>query len=263
MKIGWGGIAPPSTLALSPQSSLFPETAAPNMFSPYKLPEEVHACRIGDTWIFLDVRRDRYLCLVSQQATWFTQLNDAGRLATVSDDALRFAEHLCTRGLLTRSHPPVWRSPEVRPASSTQPGINVRERLRSVSRWTEFAMMTHGMARFGHLQNPKRRNLKKILHTVQGWKSKAAAKEASQTSSALGLSQSFHALSPWFFTSRDACFFRSLMLVYFLARHNVLSDWSFAVRLSPFRAHCWVSAQGVLLNEDPDVAAGFTPVLSI
>lgn len=233
------------------------------MHSPYRLSEDIHACQIGDAWIFLDVGRDRYFCLVSQQATWFTHLVDCERPLPLSDDALRFAEHLRRRGILSSTPRPASRAPEIHAPVSTQLRVCARGPSRPVSRWRQIATLTRGMVRLGHLQTPEKRNLKKIIQTVQGWKHQVASRDAPHVMSGLALSQSFHALSPWFFTSRDACFFRSLLLVYFLARYDVLSDWTFAVRLSPFRAHCWVSAEGLLLNEDPDIAAGYTPVLTL
>lgn len=233
------------------------------MNSPYQLSEDIHACQIGDTWIFLDVRGDRYFCFVSQQADWFTELNGSARPAPLSDGALRFAEQLCAKGILSRTPLALARPSVARPPSQYQSGLNAPGRLRSVSSGTHIAALTRGMVRLGHLQDPEKRNLRKIFHTVQGWKHDVTIKGAPKSISAPALSQRFHALSPWFFTSRDACFFRSLLLVYFLARHDVVSDWTFAVRLSPFRAHCWVSADGLLLNEDPDIAAGYTPMLTI
>ena len=48
---------------------------------------------------------------------------------------------------------------------------------------------------------------------------------------------------------RPKCLLGSFALLHFLDRYGLTADWVFGVQLFPFRAHCWVAADGVLLNE--------------
>jgi hypothetical protein len=45
------------------------------------------------------------------------------------------------------------------------------------------------------------------------------------------------------------CLFRSFALLHFLEGYGLRADWVFGVQLFPFRAHCWVAVDHLLLNE--------------
>ncbi len=227
----------------------------------YTLSDSAHACLVGQTWVILDTREDRYLCLAGRQSDWFDEIYEQG--IPSSPDAVRFAARLCARGILTHSVQPRSMAACAQPVVRGQMTVHSPDGFRSPVRAADLLTLARGMVILGHLQDPGRRNLHRIMSSVQGWKRKATTRYPPQDENAIERSQAFHSLSPWFFTAHDACFFRSLLLIYFLARSGVGADWTFGVRLSPFRAHCWVSADGVLLNEDPDVAAGFQPILTI
>jgi len=53
------------------------------------------------------------------------------------------------------------------------------------------------------------------------------------------------ALTPF----RPKCLLGSFALLHFLDRYGHAADWVFGVQLFPFRAHCWIAADGALLNE--------------
>lgn len=70
-------------------------------------------------------------------------------------------------------------------------------------------------------------------------------------------------LRPMIFTSRDRCFLDSLTLVEFLSRYGVFPLWVFGTKTQPFGAHCWVQYDSHVLNDTPEVARGFTPILVV
>lgn len=45
------------------------------------------------------------------------------------------------------------------------------------------------------------------------------------------------------------CLFGSFALLHFLDRYGLSADWVFGAQLFPFRAHCWLASDGVLLND--------------
>jgi hypothetical protein len=45
------------------------------------------------------------------------------------------------------------------------------------------------------------------------------------------------------------CLFGSFALLHFLDRYGLGADWVFGAQLFPFRAHCWLASDGMLLNE--------------
>jgi hypothetical protein len=48
---------------------------------------------------------------------------------------------------------------------------------------------------------------------------------------------------------RPACLFNAFALLHFLDRYGLGADWVFGAQLFPFRAHCWLASDGMLLNE--------------
>ncbi len=59
------------------------------------------------------------------------------------------------------------------------------------------------------------------------------------------------------------CLFDSLALVRFLSGYDLYPDWVFGVQEDPFRAHCWVQAGEVVLNDHLDNVAVYTPIMTV
>jgi hypothetical protein len=70
-------------------------------------------------------------------------------------------------------------------------------------------------------------------------RSKVTARQASN------LFRYYLALTPF----RPTCLFNSFALLHFLDRYGLRADWIFGAQLFPFRAHCWLASDGMLLNE--------------
>ena len=223
------------------------------------LSDGVHACRIGDTWVLLHTVQDRYFVLAGRQALWFSEIA-AGTPRVLSPQAAAFEERLCTRAVLSR-----------RPAAGRRiagPGEigsfeNLPEAPRAKIRIGDGALFARTFLALCHLRDPKRRRLGRLLASARQWKEAARRKPRTASADAASLTRAFHALTPWFFSSHDACFFTSLMLVRFLSRYGIAADWTFGVRVSPFRAHCWVTCDGYLLTGDLDSVSGYQPILTV
>ena len=56
------------------------------------------------------------------------------------------------------------------------------------------------------------------------------------------------------------CLSDSLALRHWLARRGHRCDLVVAARLEPFAAHCWIEAQGIVLNDTPERIATFVPI---
>lgn len=230
------------------------------MTAPTSLAEGVHAARVGETWVFLHTAQDRYFVLAGRQAGWFSEIVGSGAPPALSGEAIALERRLCERGILERQ---IYARSAITPPDEPRcladlpavRGAPVRLRDAVIFAFTFLALC--------HLLDPKRRQLRRILTSVRRWKARARTSARAGTGNVPALTRTFHALTPWFFSAHDACFFRSLLLVGFLCRYGIAPDWTFGVRVSPFRAHCWVSCDGFLLNEDPDVAAGYQPILTV
>ena len=73
----------------------------------------------------------------------------------------------------------------------------------------------------------------------------------------------FNFLAPFFYTQKDRCFLNSLVLARFIRMYGLDASWVFGVTMNPFRAHCWVQAGDILLNESLYRTQFYTPILSI
>lgn len=226
----------------------------------YQLAQDRHACRVGDSWVILDTCLDRYFCFADQQAAWFSELVCR---APLSPEAKRFAARLCTLGILVSSSDHAEFRTVKQAATSTPISCLTPDTVRRSPRITEVFAFVLAMAQLGHLQNPRQRNLRQIISSAHAWKKKARLRAAPPNELVFTRTRAFHDLAPWFFTSCDACFFRSLLLMRYLAHFGAAPEWTFGVRLSPFRAHCWISYGGMLLNEDCDTVEGYQPILTV
>ena len=230
------------------------------MMTPASLASGVHACRVGETWVFLHTLQDRYFVLAGRQALWFSQIAQNGARPALCAQAAAFEDRLCERGLLSRQ---LHTGNVIAPAIETLSLEQLPAQRGAPVRLRDAALFAFMFLTLCHLRDPKRRNLTRILASVRRWKAAARARGRVRNTDAPALTRTFRVLTPWFFSAHDACFFRSLLLVRFLCRYGFDPDWTFGVRVSPFRAHCWVSCDGYLLNEDLDVTAGYQPILTV
>jgi Transglutaminase-like superfamily len=229
----------------------------------YATPAGIHARRIGDAWVFLDVARDRYVCLTGEPARRYTELIDAPATSRLSHATSAFAQRLTAKGLLTTGT-------GAHDIGTDQDAIAFRGALNDAYAPQDEIVYLSDIARFMReflaccqLRHPKKRCLSKIIEQVKALKATAQGYPKETLRSAASLTRSFQKIVPWFYSAHDACFFSSMLLMRFLARSGVSADWVFGVRMSPFRAHCWVAHDGLILNEDSFVVAGFDPILVV
>ena len=229
----------------------------------YYLARDIHACRIDESYVFLDAACDRYLFFRATQASWLYEIATVDVESPLSADAVCFAEHLRRQGLLRqigKFADPIPAQEECsRPILGTISFGEAPNRV-GLRELVKFAVL---FLRWSHLQTPSQRSLPMLLAAVRRAKRQASMRPYPGNEIVRRLSNQYHAMTPWLFSIHDACFFSSFLLVLFLARHGISADWVFGVRLSPFGAHCWVSHRGVILNEDPDIAAAYRTILIV
>lgn len=70
-------------------------------------------------------------------------------------------------------------------------------------------------------------------------------------------------LRPFVMSRRDRCLLNSLLLIEFLSANGVFPAWHFGVRLREFSAHCWVEANGILLDEDVEIVSRYVTIMTV
>lgn len=70
-------------------------------------------------------------------------------------------------------------------------------------------------------------------------------------------------MRPFFFSANKRCLYDSLVLAEYLSYYSLFPQVVFGVATKPFRAHCWVQNDGVILNSDSEDVTQYTPILVI
>ncbi len=73
----------------------------------------------------------------------------------------------------------------------------------------------------------------------------------------------FNRLRPLFYTERNACLFSTLAIKQFLSRERFLPQVVFGVATSPFKAHCWLQHEDIVINDIPEYVREYTPILVV
>lgn len=227
----------------------------------FDLPTGVSFRKVGDSVIFLDVNRDRYAALTRAQTGWFEEICAATKPAQLREPACAFARRLLGEGLIRAAEGPA------------QPITECRLQPASASAFDDFyhsgprlplpRAPAFLMALIDSRRIDSTRRLRGVFETVTRLKARLAPAASPALSDAVHLAACAHSLAPLFLTTHDACRFRSLLLIRFLAMHGVAADWVFGVRIAPFRAHCWVEYDHVILNDFLDQTAEFQKILSV
>lgn len=83
-----------------------------------------------------------------------------------------------------------------------------------------------------------------------------------QTDEAMADARLFDQWMPWA-PGQGQCLYRAYLLRAFLAGRGRGATWVFGVRTWPFSAHCWLQVGDVLLDDDLDRVALYTPIMVV
>ncbi|WP_175354519.1 lasso peptide biosynthesis B2 protein [Hyphomonas sp. ND6WE1B] len=229
--------------------------------SAYCLAPDHYFCAADQAYVFLDAGKDRYFAFVGEAAGHFSEILNADCPDQLSPEAGKFADNLLTKGLYL----PL--SAGGRPAAACISPVPHMSCFASASALagsagsSELPGILVALVRSWALK--RTRSLKHVLAGARRWKQRVPCEGSADMEVVTRLTAQFLALAPFLFTAQDACLFRSLFLMRFLADQGVASTWTFGVRLAPFGAHCWVEYEGAVLNDHLEHVAAFTPILTI
>ena len=226
--------------------------------SHYFLPHHVHACFAANRTIFLDMKRGRYFGLDPQKTELLRRALDDSADAERSTPPV--AAELIAMGLLTtsRSASKVFMPPAASPPeASLLPLADVQPRL-GTARVTRFLATCSTVAVRLKLC-PLERSLVHLAHM----KSRSTARSTFSLDEARDLTRTFIHLRPFAYAARNRCLLDSLALAEFLASYGIRATCIFGVRANPFEAHCWVQIGSHVLNETPEMARRYAPILCV
>jgi hypothetical protein len=222
------------------------ETPRPETIAVHLAPD-VHGVMIDDDAVFLDVAANVYFCLPAVGAVLALQ---HGRAQAVP----ALAEALRQGGLAQDAVPEA----EAGPWSATPPRRTARALI--AQRRPAKTHMRHLRAIMaGVISAARPASLQALLPPRPG--APAGLVSADPPSGALLDDLAvFRSIVPWLPVD-GTCLFRSGMLRVYLAALGHPVDWVFAVRTWPFRAHCWLQAGDVALDDEAERVIAYHAIM--
>lgn len=218
---------------------------------PLWLGPDVHAVMIDGDAVFLDVTANAYFCLPQIGPI----LTIAGEVLTIAPEAAaaRLGEDLCAAGLARPDRPGGLAPPRRRPgpppsrtarAMLAQAPPRIEPRIRG-RHWRALAQAAWTASR----QRP--------FHRLVPPSAPPAPPPGMALMDDLSI---FRRLIPWL-PLDGACLYRSCLLRTYLVLLGHTVDWVFGVRTWPFRAHCWLQAGDVALDDEAERLIAYHPIL--
>lgn len=213
----------------------------------WRLPDHVHAAAVDDDLVFLDVSRDAYHCLPRGAAA--CEIAEGGAALRITSPEL--AADLSAAGLVQPWHveaPPLPRRAARAPARSAlklsypPPTWSDAPEIAAAVLHVAVAYRARGLSRIVGRKPPlaRRRPAPALEETLDR----------------------FHRWVP-FAPVSGKCLLRAFMLRRVLHRSGHPHDWVFGVTLWPFKAHCWLQADGLVLDDTVENVAAYRPIMVV
>lgn len=218
------------------------------------LADHVHGGVVDGDLVMLDVQADVYFCLPAGDY----RVAVSGRGIDAEPPAL--AEALCDAGLVTRAFAAAAPSQEALapPKRTARALLDADPALKAAPvRWRHLvALFVAARGARDAERTPFADRLARPLPT-------SAKASTSQASIALLADVAvFRRLVPWL-PLDGRCLFWSQILRLYLAALGHRVSWRFGVRTWPFRAHCWLQADDVALDDEAERLAAFHQILAV
>ena len=231
------------------------------MAAHYYLPDHIYFCNVDGATIFLDVAQDRYSSLGIEQTKWFSKAV-AENCATKApqDKSHLLAKRLTDKGLLQLD---AGRGKPVIPFQRERPSTSIFEYPETFDvkgRTNTLPYFVYSMCAAWLLERGK--TFQETVEIVRSWNTRNSRGEPSR-STVLSLTSGFHSVAPLLLTSFEQCRFRSIVLTRFLSLYGVHTRWVFGVRTSPFKAHCWIEYDGIVLTDYIDITRSYQPIFQV
>jgi hypothetical protein len=195
---------------------------------------------VGGDAVLLDIARDAYFCLPGAAGAW-----RALQAGDVSREARQLADVLAGAGYLRRDTP--------RETRRATPRRDLRDlawpKVRAADVWRL------GRAWLDYLRHYRGRPFAHLLRYATNDRPSGGGPDVARAA------RVFERLAVWLPVS-GKCLVRSFLLLRFLHHSGHSAEWVFGVAVWPFKAHCWVEADGVALDDAPERLVAYVPILA-
>ena len=218
---------------------------------PARLQADVHVAAVGEDLVFLDIGADAYFCLPGA-ADALELGSDGQSLARCEDWLLHqlFAANLAGEGA------PMTAAPR-RPVLPDLPASELCREPVSVVDWsTVRRMAAAALSLYGKGYGGSLADLIEVAHRLRRHERAVPGEDLEAT---ISLARQCEQLIPWVPFQGD-CLFRSFLTLSVLRRAGHRVAWVFGVQTWPFRAHCWLQLEDLVLNDIAERVSGYAPI---
>lgn len=230
------------------------------------LAAHVRACRVGEEVILMDLARGRYLGIGAAASAALRDVvsdwpgRDIGVTGQGAGRQLPLAaERLLRQGLLSTARP----TAAVQLPPAPRHSIDVQDDAAAMPMRTA-DMIEMARAAAGAAWSLRFRSIETQASLIARQRASRArdspAMDPPRLRSAVA---TYEKLRPLFFTARDKCLLDTYALLRFLAGRGLFPQGVIGVRTKPFRAHAWVQQGDLVLNDQRENVARFTPILAL
>lgn len=224
--------------------------------STYFLSPHVFCCHTPRYSIFLDLNRDLYLSVPREQLASAIQIHDTPQLRLPRPaEAHNIVDQLARENILTtdpRAGKPIFPSTQAyHPIPSRSQPRPTRISILHIIAFLHAMISTSLSLRY--------RRLDKIISKLQSHRERLQ-NQCGDVSRISELLYVFARLRP-FYPRHSVCLYDSIALLTFLAAFRIRSTLIIGVTADPFAAHCWIQHGDLALNETPEEASRYTPIL--
>lgn len=205
------------------------------------------SCEIGDLTIFLDVRRDRYLAIPSVIAKEVRERHYS-KVPTKILDQIQ-----------------AWGWTEAADSGIFEQKTAIPQATEELSAITRDGPISYGLIRSAFFSVFVTKWAQKVLRLewlLNRISMANASAPVAQGASMAQIVRAFEATDRVIFGAK-ACLTRSLALHRLLAANGHRSALVFGVRLNPFRAHCWLQQNNVVINDTIEQIGMFRPLRAV
>lgn len=204
----------------------------------------VYAALVDEHLVLLNVAADAYSCLPRGDL----ELGDDGMTLACRDPGI--VGDLLAAGLAEQA--PGVREPRRRSPAARRSALRTHYPPPGATELRDGAV-----ALLDLLRRYRGRSFAQILETVR---QRPAAPRANGPQDPFELVDRFHGWVPYAPIS-GKCLLRSFLLLRLLHRYGHDAIWVFGVTTWPFEAHCWLQVDDVVLDDELDRVAAYTPIL--
>lgn len=232
----------------------------------YHISDHVYACVSDGHIVFLDTKRDQYLSLTASNSVYFKIKHDEHKIVINnnlwSEDEINeiseIVQELEKNQIITKKSK---RSPVNNFIHFNVPEFDLTDAmLSSMSSINAGRVLKFYLSTFQAIYYLKIKGLHKVVEFLRNRPKSSKFKDRDILEKDVYI---FRSLRRFAYTSHNHCYFDCAVLMFYLIKCGHDPQWVFSVQVAPFRAHCWVQVNDILVSDSLFSATSFDPIMIV